>query len=155
MIIRDYFFTSLDDDCSFADVREIFSGRDLRVGDAVVRHQRSPRVKSNLSMLKLNLNKKLIQMQIVSCLFSCKSVLLSVSGSYNLNYFLGVKSKLKLNRKLHLIKIVCCLLKKMQLYIYLDAKHGLLIRIVIFKSVFQISLCKFCNLHYPNDVTFQ
>ena len=39
MIIGDDFFPSLDDHGGFADVGEVLSGRDLRVGDAVVRHQ--------------------------------------------------------------------------------------------------------------------
>jgi len=48
MIIGDDFFPSLDDHGGFADVGEVLSGRDLRVGDAVVRHQRRPRIKTNL-----------------------------------------------------------------------------------------------------------
>ncbi len=39
MIIGDDFFPSLDDHGGFADVGEVLSGSDLRVGNAVVRHQ--------------------------------------------------------------------------------------------------------------------
>jgi hypothetical protein len=48
MIIGDDFFPSLDDHGGFANVGEVLSGRDLRVGDAVVRHERRPRVETNL-----------------------------------------------------------------------------------------------------------
>ena len=53
MIIGDDFFPSLDDHGGFADVGEVLSGRDLRVGDAVVRHERRPRVKTNLKKIAL------------------------------------------------------------------------------------------------------
>jgi hypothetical protein len=53
MIIGDDFFPSLDDHGGFANVGEVLSGSDLRVGDAVVRHQRRPRVQTNLKKFAL------------------------------------------------------------------------------------------------------
>jgi hypothetical protein len=48
MIVRNNFVSGLDDLGSLADVGEVLPRRDLRVGDAVVRHQRGPGVKSDL-----------------------------------------------------------------------------------------------------------
>ena len=51
MVIGDDLIPGLDDLGGLADVGEVLPRRDLRVGDAVVRHQRSPWVKSDLKSM--------------------------------------------------------------------------------------------------------
>ena len=50
VIVGHDLFSGFDVDGRLADVRKVFPRRDLRVRDAVVRHQRGPRVEPDLEM---------------------------------------------------------------------------------------------------------